>query len=397
MTETIFKTLVRTTQLKRTRGTSTNFAAVNPVLALGEEGEEINTGKTKTGDGATAWNDLAYNPGSIAKTSIACVTSFETPTKLFTQKIVNKGCYMVMKGTLSQMHAHEGDYKIGTKYEIDIHLTRSKDIQLHFDSDPAYENGRYLMKGDTIIGRVIKNNSGGDYSVIAFDTISPADELISVLQDGYQVTYEGDPADFTEDESFTITRDAEVIGAGVIHDDDNTSHADVVLIIGNLKIGDVITGLSSGAIITVTAVEELSIQEEIIGTVTTVTDVQKLSYASVKYEVTGPFSSISRTVSVTADDRGGGANSYVESGTFNTYSATGELISLKFKNADSLSFPSGLIDVEVDANAGTAQILVQSGEDVPELNKWVFTYDFETDDDNIVSTVDVAQDVLISI
>ena len=40
--------------------TSTNWTTVNPVLAKGEIGAEINTGLLKLGDGVTHYNDLAY-------------------------------------------------------------------------------------------------------------------------------------------------------------------------------------------------------------------------------------------------------------------------------------------------------------------------------------------------
>lgn len=46
--------------IKLRRDTSAAFAAVNSILADGEPGYEINTGKMKIGDGVTAWNSLDY-------------------------------------------------------------------------------------------------------------------------------------------------------------------------------------------------------------------------------------------------------------------------------------------------------------------------------------------------
>lgn len=37
-----------------------NWTAVNPILLKGEIAVESDTGKVKVGDGATAWNSLAY-------------------------------------------------------------------------------------------------------------------------------------------------------------------------------------------------------------------------------------------------------------------------------------------------------------------------------------------------
>jgi SH3-like domain-containing protein len=42
------------------RGTATQWTVANPVLALGEPGHETDTRRVKIGDGATAWNALAY-------------------------------------------------------------------------------------------------------------------------------------------------------------------------------------------------------------------------------------------------------------------------------------------------------------------------------------------------
>ena len=39
---------------------------VNPTLAEGEPGFELDTGKLKIGNGTTAWNDLAYFGGDFS-------------------------------------------------------------------------------------------------------------------------------------------------------------------------------------------------------------------------------------------------------------------------------------------------------------------------------------------
>lgn len=46
--------------IKLRRGLSTDWTAVNPVLAEGETGWELDTRNFKQGDGTTAWNDLEY-------------------------------------------------------------------------------------------------------------------------------------------------------------------------------------------------------------------------------------------------------------------------------------------------------------------------------------------------
>lgn len=52
-------TTIKTTfQFKR--GLAQSWINVNPILAAGEPGFELDTGKLKIGDGSTSWNDLAY-------------------------------------------------------------------------------------------------------------------------------------------------------------------------------------------------------------------------------------------------------------------------------------------------------------------------------------------------
>lgn len=42
------------------RSTAAQWVAINPILAQGEMGLELNTGKFKLGNGVDYWNDLPY-------------------------------------------------------------------------------------------------------------------------------------------------------------------------------------------------------------------------------------------------------------------------------------------------------------------------------------------------
>lgn len=66
--------------MQQRRDTAANWTANNPTLSAGEIGFETNTGKFKIGDGATAWNSLAYAaiPASGA-IDLGGATSFEIP------------------------------------------------------------------------------------------------------------------------------------------------------------------------------------------------------------------------------------------------------------------------------------------------------------------------------
>lgn len=54
------------THIQLRRDTTTNWTTFNPILLEGEVGLELDTGKSKRGDGSTAWNSLAYDKASTA-------------------------------------------------------------------------------------------------------------------------------------------------------------------------------------------------------------------------------------------------------------------------------------------------------------------------------------------
>ena len=63
------------TKIQKRRDTAANWAAVNPVLAQGEEGLELDTGQEKVGNGTTNWNNLPYKTFGITASSIGAATA----------------------------------------------------------------------------------------------------------------------------------------------------------------------------------------------------------------------------------------------------------------------------------------------------------------------------------
>jgi hypothetical protein len=55
-------TLVSEAIIRASRGTAAAWTSADPVLEAGEWGYESDTGKTKIGDGSTAWTSLEYTP-----------------------------------------------------------------------------------------------------------------------------------------------------------------------------------------------------------------------------------------------------------------------------------------------------------------------------------------------
>lgn len=62
------------------RDTAANWTSANPVLAAGELGGETDTGKTKLGNGSTAWNSLAYQGGVTSVNGQTGVVTGLAPT-----------------------------------------------------------------------------------------------------------------------------------------------------------------------------------------------------------------------------------------------------------------------------------------------------------------------------
>ena len=58
-----------TTRIKLRRDTAANWTTNNPILAAGEPGLETDTGRTKFGDGTTAWADLSYGGGGVIEST----------------------------------------------------------------------------------------------------------------------------------------------------------------------------------------------------------------------------------------------------------------------------------------------------------------------------------------
>ena len=61
------------TKIQVRRLTSASFFSQNPILAAGEPGLEIDTGKIKYGNGTSAWNDLPYSGGGASSGGVSSV------------------------------------------------------------------------------------------------------------------------------------------------------------------------------------------------------------------------------------------------------------------------------------------------------------------------------------
>ena len=67
-------------QIQYRRGSASQWSTTNPILAIGEPGYEVDTGKFKVGDGSTAWNSLPYSSGPAGPTGPTGTTGATGPT-----------------------------------------------------------------------------------------------------------------------------------------------------------------------------------------------------------------------------------------------------------------------------------------------------------------------------
>jgi hypothetical protein len=82
--------------LKR-RDTAANWTSENPILLPGETGYETDTRKSKTGDGTTAWNSLAYDGGADVAVDTAASASKTTPVDADLIPLVDSEASNVLK------------------------------------------------------------------------------------------------------------------------------------------------------------------------------------------------------------------------------------------------------------------------------------------------------------
>lgn len=129
------------------RDTATNWTTNNPVLAIGEPGLETDTGKWKTGDGATAWTSLSY------MNTTALSTIYSANGNLAGNRHVGTSTYDLSIGTATTSLAINDS-------SASIHSTNSELV--------VRDTGVTTVKGNTI--RLLGN---GDIEIANLPTSAP--------------------------------------------------------------------------------------------------------------------------------------------------------------------------------------------------------------------------------
>ena len=153
------------TQIQIRRGTAAQWTSTNPTLASGEQGFETDTGKIKIGNGATAWNSLAY-------IGVGTVTSITAGTGLSGGTITSTGT-IAIDSTVATL--------TGTQTLTNKTLTDPK-INLAFDAETASYTAVLANNGQVV---TMDNGSANIFSIPTNASVAfPIGTQINVLQIG---------------------------------------------------------------------------------------------------------------------------------------------------------------------------------------------------------------------
>jgi hypothetical protein len=141
------------TRIQLRRDTAANWTTANPVLAPGEAGVELDTGKFKLGDGSTAWTPLAYAGGSPPAAKVEALSDAATVT-------INVGNVAGYLDTLSQSTAFA--HPSGTPSRMQSYTLRIRSTVVRaLTWDPSF-------RGSALIPLPTATSGGGQTDWLSF-------------------------------------------------------------------------------------------------------------------------------------------------------------------------------------------------------------------------------------
>jgi hypothetical protein len=153
------------TQIQVRRGTAAQWTSANPTLSSGEWGFETDTGKTKIGNGSTAWTSLGY-VGAGTVTSITAGTGLSGGTITSTGTIAIDSTVATLTGTQTLTNKTLTDPK----------------INLAFDAETASYTAVLANNGQVV---TMDNASANNFSIPTNASVAfPIGTQINVLQIG---------------------------------------------------------------------------------------------------------------------------------------------------------------------------------------------------------------------
>ena len=134
------------------RDTAANWTSVNPILAVGEQGFETDTGKFKIGTGSTAWNSLLY----------ATDASDITGATLAVTDDITRGGVSLPRGVMAFNKNINTDTSITSTEEIQITSSQFTAVANRYYKITYYEPAIYNSVGTAyVIGRIKLGTSLG--------------------------------------------------------------------------------------------------------------------------------------------------------------------------------------------------------------------------------------------
>jgi hypothetical protein len=105
------------------RDLAVNWTAANPTLHQGEIGLEIDTLKIKFGDGATAWNALAYYSTSISSSYVVTTVNWDNNFLLrkdinFTKANFDSNFFTLFKPNFDSNFSYAFDRNLSTVFAL---------------------------------------------------------------------------------------------------------------------------------------------------------------------------------------------------------------------------------------------------------------------------------------
>jgi hypothetical protein len=154
------------TQIQVRRGTAAQWTSANPTLSSGEWGFETDTGKTKIGNGSTAWTSLSY-------VGAGTVTSITAGTGLSGGTITSSGTIAIDTATTVD---------VSTAQTLTNKTLTDPKINLAFDAETASYTAVLANNGQVV---TMNNASANNFSIPTNASVAfPIGTQINVLQIG---------------------------------------------------------------------------------------------------------------------------------------------------------------------------------------------------------------------
>ena len=164
------------------------WANVNPILAQGEIGIEIDTSRLKVGDGVTSWNSLKYErpietESNTANTLVKRDADGNFEAGAITASLIGNSATATRLANARQI-ALGGDMSGSGTFDGSANLTITAELNYvvalpHYDPNDLDAQGTYSQVTVDSRGRIVDANNPTTLSCLLYTSPSPRDGLLS--------------------------------------------------------------------------------------------------------------------------------------------------------------------------------------------------------------------------